>query len=148
MIKASAPAMSCENYFFAVAAFFAAGLALAGKAAAARLALAAVVAAKTVFFAVSALRLARVLLDFAVVFLLLVFPLRRDALFVVMYSRDFAQNRRGVHIVRRSSNSLYAREIRHSEIQPHHRPIRVDPAQGKIRGDLQDDTGGVTDNAT
>ena len=72
------------RYFFT--GFFAA--ALAGVAAALRLAVAAAVAACTVFFAVAAFRLARVSLLFAVVLWLLVLPLRRDALLVVMCSGD------------------------------------------------------------
>ncbi len=74
-------------YFFFAAAFLAAGFALAG--AAAFLAVATVAALAAVFFAVTALRFARVLLLFATVFLLLVFPFRRVARFVVMVLLDF-----------------------------------------------------------
>ena len=71
-------------YFFAFAAVFAAGFALAGVLAAAFFAVAATVAANAVFFAVAALRAARVLLLFATVLWLLLCPLRRLAFFVVM----------------------------------------------------------------
>ncbi len=70
-------------------------MALAGVLAAAFFAKAATLAANAVFFAVAALRAARVLLVFATVMLLLLFPLRRAAFFVVMFSVYVAQSRRG-----------------------------------------------------
>ena len=89
-------------YFFFGAAFLAAGLVVVvAFFAVAFFTAATLAAAAAVFFAVTALRFARVLLLFATVFLLLVFPFRRVARFVVMllldlvasYFRNLSQQR-------------------------------------------------------
>lgn len=75
-----------------------------------------------IFFAVTALRLARVLLDFATVFPVPAAPLRNFDRLVVMYSWYFAQARsilRGTvrPIVRNSDRSFGTRSLRSSMFQ-------------------------------